>query len=652
MTTKSTSTKRRSASSIAGARLAALDGKTRKNASTIQAQVASGELVEQMIIEMKTYGVNEFGERLDFSEPCFEECLRLVGDLRVARVYVSGCSQRFKSASVIQVNAWMSQRAGLATLFSWPKARMLELLQPRQHLPVLKNWSKVSGITTITREMRTSTTTYDVGVAPATFTHVNSQKSDSEIGAGTSSVAVTASLLTCDESSQSPLSAQQALFRRLDAGKIKTHPVRLTGTPSGGSGIESSIADADYEFIPHVICNHCGKLASLHPFGALFRPEMVRSEDGTLLKSFCYEDGMPRKLFCHDPNNSFETAFVGCEYCEQELSDESRYEARFWCVKNKISLQDFLQNVVPEQWEKKQLRVGLWVGALSRQRTNIAAEIMADCTLENISDFYQQRCGTPSTFAANCITSEALINALERKFFTKDSFYQTHNLTDTPEAARQDRIRSVKLCGIDQGRSSNYFAAIEFIFDSHLPPNLAFSTAKWNILALECFPSFATGELLAKYDIDGGFIDNEPSIASAAKICSETGLTLADQQAKQKDDFIIKQVQDGGEFFDCVKIKHKKFAKHLFALFSGANIAVNRDYLRFAGGKSKESGDIFKHLTRVSWDSDSGDLVRAPDKSDDIFFSAVFCCAAFAMYLVDPSHIALNKADWSWMDSF
>ena len=625
--------KRKSIQELAKQKREKAESLLRQSTDDVLGKIASGELVDECIDELKKYGKNEFGDPLRWDEPGFEEGLRLIADMRVARKYISGAAQRWKTASCAQVNAWMTQRGGLRGLWSFPKARTMELLVPKQHKTILRAWAKVSGVTKITREMLTSNAQFDVGLGSATFTHVNSGQG--EASAGTSVVAVTADFVSAEEASQSSHTEILPLYRRVDASRIHTRPVTWLGTPGGGGGIEAKIAEATYEFWPHAWCEHCQEWVSLHPLGALLRSETVRVDDGSLIEKWAHDDGTPVKWFCHDADDPIETAYVGCPHCENEITDETRFNARFRCVNTGIMLLEFLETIVPQEWKTSQLEVGLWVGALSRPRAGIAKEILSELNPEGIEDWYQQRLGIPSSAMANSISKEALMNAIARPFFKPAEKEQT-----------------IRLIGIDQGRASWYGAAVEFVYNPNLPPDGIYSTAKRNILALECFPHSQTAEFLDQWNVDGGIIDNEPSISTAAMICRHTGLKLGDQQGKLKDDYSIKFAQDGGDKFECFSLKYKKYFKFIFSLFAGSSVSVDNRYMRFASGKINHPGDVFKHLCRVEWDSENGDIIKAKDGVDDLAFALMFAEAAFCIYSVNPGIISRTGHSWDWMNLF
>ncbi len=621
--------KRESITALAKRKREKAESLARQSTSDVLSKIESGALVDECIEELKLYGKNEFGDKLRWEQPLFEDVLRILADFRIARRYISGCSQYTKTCSCAQINSYMSQRAGLRGLWSFPKARTMELLTPKQHKPLLHNWAKVSGVTKITRQMLTSNAQFDVGLGSATFTHVNSGKG--EAAAGTSVVAVTADYAFVEEASQSSHTEIMPLYRRVDASRISTRPVTWLGTPGGGGGIEAKIAEATYELWPHSWCEHCQEWESLHPLGALLKSETVRADDGSLREKWTYEDGTPVSWHCHDPNNPTETAFVGCPKCGNEFEEHHRINAKLRCIHTGIGVDEFLSTTVPSLWRDEQIEVGVWVGALCRPRKNIAREILRELSPEGIEDWYQQRLGIPSSAMANSISKDALINAIMR-----------------PPFLPKEGEKTVRLLGIDQGRSSWYGAAVEFVYNPNLPPSGIYSTAKRNVLALECFPSHATPSFISDFEIDGGIIDNEPSISTAAAICRQTGLKLGDQQAKLKDDYKLKFAQDGGEQFECFSLKHKKYFRFIFSLFAGSSVSVANKYMRFASGKVNHPGDVFKHLCRVEWDSENGDIVKAKDGVDDLAFALMFAEAAFCIYSVNPGIISKTGHDWSW----
>jgi hypothetical protein len=614
-------------------RLEVLEEKKKFSTAAILDRIHTGQLPQDFLNDIKLHGVNEINEELRFW-PLFEQACLFVSELRISRKYLSGASQFFKTAVCSQLNAWLTQRQGLRGLWSFPKARTLELLSPRQHKPLLRHWAKINGIKTITREMLTSNTTFDVGFGSATFTHLNSGKQDGGAAAGTAVVAVTADYAIAEEASQSSQAEILPLYRRLDASRIQpTQPVIQLGTPGAGGGIESAIANATYEFWPHAYCPHCGDHMSLHPKGALLRPVLVIQDDGTPVERYAGDDGLPLNWYRHVEHNPIETAYIGCPECGHEFSVEARNEAVYRCVNTGMMLDYFLEEYVPNHWEDERIEAGMWAGALARpNKPHLARDIMEEMSIEGIEDWYQQRLGISSSAMSNTVSPEALVAACNR-----------------PPLKVLPKEHRVRLIGVDQGRSAWYASVVDFIYDKELIiPELMYMQSKRNIITMDCISAHELPDYCKKHKVQGGFVDNEPTIELAARLSKQAGLRIADQQLKLKDDFKAKMINEGGEKYFGYSIRYTKFARAIFTLFNTSRVSANRQFLRYAQGSTKDPGNVFKHLTRISWNNEEGDIVRPPDKVDDLFFALMFAEAAFGVFTVSPSLI-MNVTDWEWL---
>ena len=154
-------------------------------------------------------------------------------------------------------------------------------------------------------------------------------------------------------------------------------------------------------------------------------------------------------------------------------------------------------------------------------------------------------------------------------------------------------------------------------------------------------------KLCAEFNVQGGFIDNEPSISSAAKLARNSGLLLADQKDKLTEDFREITVVDGGEEFPAYGIKYRKWCKNIFSLFALNKYSINPIY-QWQEYSQTNPLSIYRHLTGVAWEPEEGIVERDSSKIDDLYFALMFAEAAFSLYLTNPSIVAYagNNTEW------
>jgi len=153
---------------------------------------------------------------------------------------------------------------------------------------------------------------------------------------------------------------------------------------------------------------------------------------------------------------------------------------------------------------------------------------------------------------------------------------------------------------------------------------------------------------LKEHRVMGAFIDSKPGVETAALFSAQTGVVLAEQPPHHPNvDFRLKATSDGGEEYPCWVINHQKFARTLFTHFAMGYYSVNENYATHIGDYTLKS--IFRHFCSVEWDAEKADIIRAKDKIDDLFFSAMFAEAAFQLFCISPADILISRGDWAWM---
>jgi hypothetical protein len=622
----------------AQAALADLDlKKQHKNRFNLLEDVQSGVFVDNAIIELKKYAKNEAGDKYEWYAHV-EGLVRSLLDARIDEVYVSGCSQLGKTAACTMVNSWLSQRANLRTLWVFPAKTQMEKLVPQQHTPTLNQWNVVNNIRPSSTTSKRNTTTHDVGTGVANFSFdkgASGNKSGAD--AGTSAVAITADWLFFEEASQFSPGSDKVFHRRLDNGrlvKIGLAPKRYLGTCGGGNGIEALIRKARFEFYPHVDCLECGKAIPLKADGCLLKPKIIKVPGSGTIKEFFDEDMKHHGHFYHDVKNPINTAFFGCPECGAVIPDESRHKAKFRDLKTGCPIEEWLMFWVPDHADEY-ITVGFWITPLVRQDPahQLAPAMMRDLMESlRLNDTLQQRFSMPSDVLGGGISRELVEASLSRPYFK-------------PKLNE----RTIKLVGVDQGRSNAYCAIIEFVYNESLPYRVATLEARRNILFLEPIKNSELQQLCEDFDIAGGLIDHAPSIAEAARLSEDIGICMGVQKDQLMDEYRLATVQDGGEEYDAYFLRYHLTAFRLMRSFHGSRVATNDEYAYQLDLQTNQS--IVTHLTDVAWNTSTSKLVKSAREMDDLFFACMFAESAFSLALLDPANfLKLGALDYlnSW----
>ena len=583
------------------------------------------------IEDLKRYATNEKGEKLRI-RPWFEEYARLGADVRIAEVYISGVAQCGKSLLGGLLQAWLVIECKLNILYAFAQERALNRMIPIQMRPLIDHWLKNKG-EKLERGTRNNTL-LQINGGTAIYSYVSTTKpKGGGAAAGSSIVSFSVDLAFCDERSQYPPGAADPVYRRLDAGRISTHPIRLIGTPGAGMGIEDEISKADYHFYPHAVCPHCNRQATLHPFGALLKATEKQNAAGQSEVRYLSESGKPDDWFHKDPNDPVGSAYFACEHCEGELDQESRINAYFVCLNTDVKLIEFLNNF--DNPNGKRYKAGIVLSPLLREsKLNLAAEIIqSGLDSANSADWQQQRLGLPSQGEDASLT----IDQIKRAIYA-------------PEPLINKRQERIVLGGCDQGRSNDFICITEFILpldQARMSVEETLSNTVRNVLFAGAIMRSEIPDKLKQYDCISGVIDNEPNITTAAELARDIGWQLADQKPKQKDAVKPILVRDGGEEFDCWGIRNSRFLKAVKNIFI-TNYEDGYPLVRLPMGWEKwvysptEVSPV-RHLSSISYDSATGLFVRPQDHNDDIYYAFAF--AEVALYL----HLTGQGAYPAWI---
>ena len=195
------------------------------------------------------------------------------------------------------------------------------------------------------------------------------------------------------------------------------------------------------------------------------------------------------------------------------------------------------------------------------------------------------------------------------------------------------------LAGIDCGRSSDWMWIVRY----HVPRKgvssinqLSDITLREVLFASDVIKTEIPNKL-KEYYVNFGLIDNEPDIEKSSRLCENTVLEMADQKTGQLEEFKLSYVIDGGVEYKCWKIRNEKFLKQVQQNFlieyeDGYPLyRLPREWSLYRKNKTERSP--FKHLTSVEYNPETGKWDRSKDKIDDLYYSAMFCEAAFYIYM-------------------
>lgn len=577
---------------------------------------------------VRKYGATDKGEPLRMTR-WFCELLELIGDFRVPHVLTTGCSQlgKTQSSTLLLVDIIVHGKLNAGWFYASRGSRDLNV--PEQFYPVVTEWldrlAQETGEPLISEKDRQNSSRYQVDGTTAIFSYANTSKpSPSRQGlaaAGGAAVSFTANVLFYEERSQWSPGTADPLIRRLDASLIPTRPIRELGTPGAGLGIEVEVERSHYHFYPHYQCDSCGETHPLDPKGCLLKKFRRKDLSGKEVEGYLSESGRPVHWWHRDEDDPIESAYLACSNCGHPIRTEQRAEAWFACRRSGVRLRDFLDHLPQTEGRMK---VAIHLSPLCRiTQNNLAAELIrSGIEAVRAEDWQQQGLGHPSENTTNNVSLDMLKSAIA-----------------SPVPFGEP---TVTLAGCDQGRNEDWLWAM----DVYCPENwqsLSIAEVMEQSIRVVRFGGdvirTSTPEKLRELRVSYGLIDNEPDRSSAADLCAETCLEMADQKMGLKDAVKEGKVADGGVEYASWDIRTEKFLKQVLLNF--ATIAPDgyslyrlpRDWNKWIGLTTERSP--LRHLSGPSYDPDTGKWKRGEGNVDDLYYAAMFAEAAFYLWLLN-----------------
>jgi hypothetical protein len=582
---------------------------------------------------VEQYGCNEDGEPIRLT-PWYRELLEVLGDFRVTQTYCDGASQIGKSLAHTLLLAACLTEGKLDPLWSYDTERSRDILVPSNIRPVLEGWLERRGVEQRSAD-KSNNSLFQVSGVTAQFVFVSTTATNAKsrqglaTAAGTN-VGVSRDIVFNEEKSQSRPGTRDPLLRRMDAGRLPSHPVRDLGTPGSGLGIEHDIKTAQHHFYPHYRCDKCDRIYPLDPKGCLLRAAKIQTVTGEARESYLsvsgrpiqmQENGVPKSYWWHtDPNNPIESAYFGCYNCGHPIRAEQRTNAWYQCRKTGVTLREFLDSL-PKAVPQRRLTVGITISPLLRvEEINTAGVIVEEgLNTKNSDDWQQQRLGCSSESANDGLTIEILKRSIV--------------------APRPARVPDTVIAGGDQGRAEHWLWINEIYYPlgwQRMPIEQIFEQS---IRVCRFGSDIHKDQILNVTQAHGvkfGIFDNEPDIDWAGKFCKISGFEMADQRS-QLDAIVEGTVSTGGDKFPCWKIRNSKFLKAVRNAF--LTTIDGEPIYRLPTAWEKWEGNLtndlnpLKHLLSPQYDPATDRWTRSDDHVDDLYYAAMFAEVALYLYL-------------------
>lgn len=589
---------------------------------TILAEIASGEAAKRFVQDVCNYGTSDSGDPLQISE-WFKESLRLIGDLRVHEVYVSGSAQIGKSTASYLFAVWLLVEARFRVLWAYSNESVLLRLKPQQFDNYYLNWLKRKNEERDRRDIfNTKVTQHNGGLINTVFVN-KPNGGEGAAAAGSNIVSVTADIAFLEERSQYQPGAADPVPQRLNFSIIPSKPIREIGTKGSGNGIESSIKEANYYFLPYAMCTCCEKLVPLHAFGCLIKS--VNGDNDPLTGQFLDADNKIVDWFNRDSKDAVNTAYFACPYCEAEITDRQRTEAFFVDHYSKIRLSEFLDKLDPTN-QTGRIKVAIDLTPLLRITAyNLASDLInTGLTTTNIADYLQQSLSVAFESVSRRITIESIQESIGRSL--------------------PKRERSVMVAGLDQGRGSHFLSIAKVSFNECDDP--VTSLASTTLRVLFCEPVHKNKILghLADHKVKVFAFDCDPQrdwAKDMTVLASAYNPIMVQNKPKQNEVFKEIKIADAGDFYTAYGLRVSYFLNQTLIAFESGTVSTPLEWSNYLSLSKKLANPPYQFLD-LRYEEGNGAWIRSSRKNDDLHFATAYCYVAFYYYLLN------NLTDASW----
>lgn len=455
----------------------------------------------------KTYN----GESLNWTEPYQEEIYLAIGNPWLEKLVIEKSAQQGFTESMVALAAFSMAELRSSAGFGVEQERKLFEIGPR----IQQAFDFIVPIQTLKATYRESAGRDDTdsktrkltvaGVSLNLFYTSTSAASKKQAGgrqAGSGLSSFPANIMIGDEFELWSSSSLDVARRRQDACTWPTKPFRIGSTPGGeGGALDVQLKMAKYLFQWSVECPYCEHRQFLDAFGNLLKATVIE-EDGITDVRHVDMLGRPLNWFCRDSTSMetrIQTAYIGCEHCQEELTRASLDAGYYLCRKTGVKLRELSDRIVREHRPVKE-GVGLRYPKLANVRFSAPDTIQELILTMNPADAIQQMLGRTVSLGGGKINMKRLMDSVGRPL---PAGLGSYNLT---------------VLGLDQGHAANIVVIQRWWLDETIDDftrrwSEAFKETIWSGYVQGGFE--AIDRLVEDYQVDVIGMDGEPEVQKA-----------------------------------------------------------------------------------------------------------------------------------------
>lgn len=419
------------------------------------------------------------GERLRWEEVVLEDYYRLLGEPYVRDLIIEKGSQMGYTESLIAFAAFFLAYLKVPVGFGFEEHKKLMSMVGSRVQTAFSHCKPIQEISEEQRKLigRKDVDTKEnitVGGIKASFFHAGANKGgDATAGvmrqASSRLSSFTAFAIIADEIELWKPGILDVCRRRMDATILKSEILRAGSTPGHEGGlVDSMVKNADHLFQWYVTCSCCGESQALDAFGNLLKATEVL-EEGKVNIRYLDRSGRPLNWFYHQyntysayiflifilypstfsyrlflsnyhgmENDRIDNAYIGCRYCEEEITKDIIAQGEYRCTLTNISLNLFFSRL--RETERVVNRVALRLPKLGLMKFSPPDRIRELFETDNPADSVQQGLGKPYSLGSGKIQYEVIMECVG---------------LELPEKEKKRGYDLVTL-GCDQGRYTNY----------------------------------------------------------------------------------------------------------------------------------------------------------------------------------------------------
>lgn len=471
------------------------------------------------------------GEKLSLKEPFYRDYLLILGNPWIETFDIMKAAQMGFSESLNAITAFYPTELRLPAAIGFEEAAKIRKQVSERIQPAFNYSPAVQRIQQefhkqVKRQDKDNTEGIAVGGVMVNFFHgkpSNASLKDENARQATSSMSSWPScLINIDEVELWILRMIDVPRKRMDNSLLPVKKMVRGSTPGPEGGVTDLLErSANYRFIWSIQCPHCGEEQHLHPLNNFLKSRKMEV-DGKMEEVYFEEIGKPVDWFHKDKyrkeglaiallsltyskhyqfipwiirdyqqDYSLETAYVGCQHCEEPLSQETLDAGHYKCLNTGITVEELCQQALRDQ--KKIESVSLNLPRLATKRFDPVAqikELMSDRT-KNRADAVQQGLGIPFSIKGRKISLKRLQEASNNVLpFSRDPDFV--------------------VMGIDQGKYNHWGMIQHWYLGDEKDKELRFIKAHKKIVWYGKLTFGQIDELVDTWNVDIVGMDSEP----------------------------------------------------------------------------------------------------------------------------------------------